>query len=136
MQTEQISDQIDRLVKEGWRLFESWKLAVKTIAPIEMIEYERWYSDTVPLIELLLPHRIDDFKRLYRSEGGYNWQRQTYGISDFLNAVYLPVPIESNLSEEDEQVYRFKESGKAAAVLLKLQVGILTATNARLERLA
>lgn len=135
MSIENLAEQIENLVKEGWRLFESWKEASKQAGPVEMVEYEQWYSDTYPIVQMLLPFRMNDFERLYRSEHGFR-DRQTYSITDFLNASYLDFPLDHTDTDGygDGMEARLRESGVCAAIMLKQQIAILAATYSRLER--
>ena len=58
--------------------------------------YEKWYSKSIPVIKLLLPDRLNDFKLLYKNEKRKELTLSTYTISDALrgiqhiNGIYRP----------------------------------------------
>lgn len=47
-------------------------------------EYDKWYNESLAIIRLLMPDRLDEFRSLYRNEKRKEVTYETYGVADYL----------------------------------------------------
>lgn len=95
---DQIRQQIETLVKQGndvltihgaRELFKQGKLkesivdGVKKLGSLET-NYQKWYTQSLPVIQQLLPERYSEFRDQYRIEKRKEVNASTYTISDYL----------------------------------------------------
>ncbi|WP_103068684.1 carbohydrate kinase family protein [Aquimarina sediminis] len=58
---------------------------LETIKPIDFNRnYEQWYSEAFQVIKQLIPHRLDDFKILYKNDNRKKLEYTNYSVSDYL----------------------------------------------------
>jgi len=58
---------------------------LKKITPLDFNRnYEQWYSESFQVIKQLIPHRLDDFKMLYKNDKRKNLEYLNYTVSDYL----------------------------------------------------
>ncbi len=60
----------------------------ETIKDINL-EYERWYTKSVNLIKVLLPERLNDFKKFYYQENRKSINHSNYTMTDFMMGIPL-----------------------------------------------
>lgn len=75
------------LVKEGKQDKKIVELAKATDLTPAM--YQKWYTQSLPIIQQLLPERYLEFKELHRLEKRKEINESTYTISDYLNGYVL-----------------------------------------------
>lgn len=128
---------LDRLVKEGERLFfrmisdlfpehvlkNNKKEDIEKL-PVFDENYQRWYSESLAMLSVLLPDRVADFKVYYQlpkppKELNYT----TYTISDYLKGTTVTT------GWEKKEVV----GPKAAQTAMQQQVEIVKAATARFE---
>ncbi|RMF28731.1 MAG: hypothetical protein D6752_07125, partial [Candidatus Nitrosothermus koennekii] len=63
---EKYKNDIDRLIDKGQKLLDALESG-KDFADFRN-QYEEWYSEALALIKIVLPDRVDDFKRYYDSK--------------------------------------------------------------------
>lgn len=47
-------------------------------------EYDKWYNESLAIIRLLMPDRLDEFRLLYKNEKRKEISYETYTVSDYL----------------------------------------------------
>lgn len=84
---DEIIKEIESLVKAGSKL-----LAVdfdKADALGSRVKYEDWYSQSLRVIEQIVPNRRDDFVSAYRQPKRKSISHETYSITDYLNGTRI-----------------------------------------------
>ncbi len=84
--------------------------------------YQRWYSESLAMLSVLLPERVNDFKAYYqlpRPPKELNYT--TYTISDYLKGTRASLGVQEIVSK------------KAAQIPMQQQVQIVSAASARFE---
>jgi len=64
---EKYRNDIDNLIKKGKKLLS--QLKINEVLTQFRGEYEIWYSESLSLIKIVLPNRVEDFKRYYYQKG-------------------------------------------------------------------
>jgi hypothetical protein len=84
--------------------------------------YQRWYSEALALLTQLLPHRVEDFRRLYeKPKGRKSISYENYHIEDYLQGL---------VSEYGGEVV---VDGSAAIPRFSQQLAIVEAAKARFD---
>lgn len=47
-------------------------------------EYDKWYNESLAIIRILMPDRLDEFRSLYKNEKRKEISYETYTVSDYL----------------------------------------------------
>jgi hypothetical protein len=90
--------------------------------PIFEHSYQRWYSESLAMLSVLLPDRVDDFKAYYQlPRPPKELNHTTYTISDYLK--------ETRASRGHQEIV----GQKAAQIPMQQQVEIVSAAAARFE---
>lgn len=55
--------------------------------PRFVVEYQRWYSEALRVVEQLLPDRYQEFRGLYRDDRRKGLDVETFGIADYIAKV-------------------------------------------------
>ena len=96
--------------------------AILKKAPIFKTEYEKWYSECLPLIRQLLPDRLDAFVRQYeKPKSRKEIAADNYVIEDYMLGIQVTY------------AGKVKVDGKSAFPKLKNQTAILGAALSRFE---
>ena len=116
---ERISVELQNLVSRG----DKAKLLIDEKNYSEFVAgYQNWYTRSLPVIQHLLPDRVDDFQRQYRAQKRKSIDVESYVLEDYLRGIGV---MRGSSSVFDIHV--------TAAARFNVQVCILASAQARLS---